>query len=134
MDPVFNLSSELLGIKDEKHSKIAFFQKKFFKKTHEANFFAFFIEIVAEDPVQHLAKTWCPYLFWVLINLPHNFEKVAHVTKSAKKNVTIWATLEPQKSTTHPSTASSCATNPNDILFLLQAPAQRRYRKKRLKF
>ena len=38
-----------------------------------------------------LAKTWCPYRFWILRNLPHKFEKLAHVTKSAKKNVTIWA-------------------------------------------
>ena len=51
----------------------------------------FFDENVAEDPAQLLAKTWCPYLLWVLRNLPHKFEKLAHVTKSAKKSVTIWA-------------------------------------------
>ena len=51
----------------------------------------FFGENVAWDPAQFLAKTWCPYLFWVLRNLPHKFEKLAHVPKSAKKNVTIWA-------------------------------------------
>ena len=50
-----------------------------------------FHENVAEDPAQLLAKTWCPYLFWVLRNLPRNFEKLANVTKSAKKNDTIWA-------------------------------------------
>ena len=60
------------------------------------NFFSktFFSENVAKDPAQLLAKTWCPYLFWVLRNLPHKFEKLAHVTKSAKKNV---AKLVPQK-------------------------------------
>ena len=40
---------------------------------------------------QVLAKTWYPYLFSVLRNLSHKFEKLADVTKSAKKNVTIWA-------------------------------------------
>ena len=57
------------------------------------NFFRifFFDEIVAQEPAQLLAETWCPYLLWVLRNLPHKFETLAHVTKSAKKNVTIWA-------------------------------------------
>ena len=70
------------------------------------NFFEFFFdENVALEPAQFLAETWCPYLLWVLRNLPHTFEKLAHVTKSAKKkrhhmgislrscpkNVTIWA-------------------------------------------
>ena len=57
------------------------------------NFFFdfFFTEKVAQEPAQLLAETWCPYLLWVLRNLPHKFEKLAHVTKSAKKNVTIWA-------------------------------------------
>ena len=47
----------------------------------------FFGENVALDPAQFLAKTWCPYLFWVLRNLPRKIEKLAHVTKSAKKNM-----------------------------------------------
>ena len=52
----------------------------------------FFVgENVASDLAQFLAKTWYPYLFSVLRNLPHKFEKLADVTKSAKKNVTIWA-------------------------------------------
>ena len=52
------------------------------------NFFEFFFnEIVAQEPAQLLAETWCPYLLWVLRNLPHKFEKLAHVTKSAKKNI-----------------------------------------------
>ena len=53
------------------------------------NFFSnfFFIENVAQEPAQLLAETWCPYLLWVLRNLPHKFEKLAHVTKSAKKNI-----------------------------------------------
>ena len=51
------------------------------------NFFRifFFDENVAQEPAQLLAETWCPYLLWVLRNLPHKFEKLAHVTKSAKK-------------------------------------------------
>ena len=51
------------------------------------NFFSkfFFDENVAQEPAQLLAETWCPYLLWVLRNLPHKFEKLAHVTKSAKK-------------------------------------------------
>ena len=52
----------------------------FFSKTY-------FCENLAKDPAQFLAKSWCPYLLWVLRNLPHNFEKLAHVTKSAKKNI-----------------------------------------------
>ena len=57
------------------------------------NFFRlFFRQNVAQEPAQLLAETWCPYLLWVLRNLPHKFEKLPHVTKSAKKkNVTIWA-------------------------------------------
>ena len=71
------------------------------------NFFSNFLcnENVSQEPAQLLAETWCPYLLWVLRNLPHKFEKLAHVTKSAKKkrhhmgislrscpkNVTIWA-------------------------------------------
>ena len=52
------------------------------------NFFQFFFdENVAQEPAQFLAETWCPYLLWVLRNLPHKFEKLAHVTKSAKKNI-----------------------------------------------
>ena len=53
------------------------------------NFFFefFFDENVAQEPAQLLAETWCPYLLWVLRNLPHKFEKLAHVTKSAKKNI-----------------------------------------------
>ena len=50
------------------------------------NFFEFFFdENVAQELAQLLAETWCPYLLWVLRNLPHKFEKLAHVTKSAKK-------------------------------------------------
>ena len=51
----------------------------------------FFGENVAYDPAQRLVKAWCPYLYWVLRNLPHKFEKVANITKSVKKNITIWA-------------------------------------------
>ena len=56
-------------------------------------------ENVAQDPVQLLAQIWCPYLFWVLKNLPYKFEKMAHVTKSAKKTSPYGhlATLVPQK-------------------------------------
>ena len=66
------------------------------------NFFSnFFVdEIVAQEPAQLLAETWCPYLLWVLRNLPHKFEKLAHVTKSAKKkrhHMGILAPLVPQK-------------------------------------
>ena len=59
----------------------------------------FFGENVAWDPAQFLAKTWCPYLFWVLRNLPHKFEKLAHVPKSAKKTSPYGhlAKLVPQK-------------------------------------
>ena len=39
-----------------------------------------------------------------------------------------------KKATPYPFTTSPCATNPNNILLLLQAPAKRRYRKKKLKF
>ena len=50
------------------------------------NFFRiFFDENVAQKRAQFLVETWCPYLLWVLRNLPQNFEKLAHVTKSAKK-------------------------------------------------
>ena len=45
----------------------------------------FFGENVAQEPAQLLAETWCPYPLWVSRNLPHKFEKLAHVTKSAKK-------------------------------------------------
>ena len=51
-------------------------------------FFRFFFnENVAQEPAQLLAETWCPYLLWVSRNLPHKFEKLAHVTKTAKKNI-----------------------------------------------
>ena len=53
------------------------------------NFFRkfFFDETVVQEPAQLLAETWCPYMLLVLRNLPHKFEKLAHVTKSAKKNI-----------------------------------------------
>ena len=72
---------------NKKQSKVAFFQNFFFKKkTMKPIFFEiFFNENVAQEPAQLLAETWCPYLLWVLRNLPHKFEKLAHVTKSAKK-------------------------------------------------
>ena len=60
----------------------------------------FFGENVAQEPAQLLAETWCPYLLWVLRNLPHKFEKLAHVTKSAKKkrhHMGNLAPLVPQK-------------------------------------
>ena len=87
MDPVFGPGSEKWGIKHRKQSKIAFFQNFFKKKNHEADFFRkiFFDENVAQEPAQLLAESWCPYLLWVLRNLPHKFEKLAPVTKSAKK-------------------------------------------------
>ena len=101
MDPVFGPGSEKWGIKYKKQSKIAFFQN--FQSRIFSKFF--FDENVAQEPAQLLAETWCPYLLLVLRNLPHKFEKLAHVTKSAKKkrhhmgtsqssipkNVTIWA-------------------------------------------
>ena len=59
-------------------------------------------ENVAQEPAQLLAETWCPYLLWVLRNLPHKFEKLAHVTKSAKKNVTIWASRSTRAPKTSP--------------------------------
>ena len=68
-------------------------KKRFFKKSFEKNpqsrffFKTFFDEIVAEDPGQFVAKTLCPYLGWLLRNLPHKFEKLALVAKSAKKNI-----------------------------------------------
>ena len=76
-----------------KNSQKSVFSKILLKKTHEAEFFSktFFDENVAYDPAHFLAKTWCPYLFWVLRNLPHKFEKLVYVTESAKKNVTKWA-------------------------------------------
>ena len=49
----------------------------------------FFSENLAEDPAQRLAKTWCPYLFWVLRNLPSL--KSWHISRNLRKNVTIWA-------------------------------------------
>ena len=66
------------------------------------NFFSkfFFNENVAQELAQLLAETWCPYLLWVLRNLPHKFEKLAHVTKSAKKkrhHMGNLAPLVPQK-------------------------------------
>ena len=52
----------------------------------------FFDENVAEDPVLLSAKTWCPYLFWVLGNLPHTFERKAGTCHEiCEKSVTIWA-------------------------------------------
>ena len=70
-----------------KNSQNSVFSKLLFKKNHEADFFSkfFFNENVAQEPAQLLAEIWCPYLLWVLRNLPHKFEKLAHVTKSAKK-------------------------------------------------
>ena len=70
-----------------KNSQNSVFSKFLFKKNHEADFFSkfFFDENVAQEPAQLLVETWCPYLLWVLRNLPHKFEKLAHVTKSAKK-------------------------------------------------
>ena len=102
MDPVFGPGSEKWGIKHKKQSKIAFFSKLLFKKNHEADFFSkiFFGENVAQEPAQLLAETWCPYLLWVSRNLPHKFEKLAHVTKSAKKkrhHMGNLAPLVPQK-------------------------------------
>ena len=56
------------------------------------NFFeSFFNENVGKDPVQLLAKTWFPYLFWVLRNLPHMFENWHMSRNLRQKNVTIWA-------------------------------------------
>ena len=81
MDSVFGLGSEILGIESEKQSKVAFFQKFFQEKPTKPNFL----------------KNYS-YLFWVLRNLPHKFEKLAHVTKSAKKTSPYehLAKLEPQ--------------------------------------
>ena len=74
-------------VQTKKIVKNSVFSKLLFKKNHEAEFFSkfFFDENVAQEPAQLLAETWCPYLLWVLRNLPHKFEKLAHVTKSAKK-------------------------------------------------
>ena len=98
MDPVFGPGSEKWGIKYKKQSKIAFFQN--FQSRIFLNFF--FDENVAQEPAQLLAETWCPYLLLVLRNLPHKFEKLAHVTKSAKKNVTIWAPRKARSPKTSP--------------------------------
>ena len=70
-----------------KKVKNSVFSKLLFKKNHEAEFFSkfFFDEIVAQESAQLLVETLCPYLLWVLRNLPHKFEKLAHVTKSAKE-------------------------------------------------
>ena len=39
-------------------------KSRFFKKTHEADFFEiFFNENVAEDPVHFLAKTWSAHIY-----------------------------------------------------------------------
>ena len=59
----------------------------------------FFDETVVDNPAQLLAKTWYPYLFWVWGNLPLKIEKLAHVTKLAKKTSPYGhlANLEPQK-------------------------------------
>ena len=77
------------------------------------NFFSkfFFDENVAQEPAQLLAETWCPYLLWVLRNLPHKFEKLAHVTKSAKKkrhHMGNLAPLVPQKRHHMGISQSSC--------------------------
>ena len=76
IDPVYSLSYEIKGIEFEKQSKLAFF-KTSSQKTHEVNFLNFINNKVAEDLAQGLAKTWCPYLLWVLRNFPYNFEKIA---------------------------------------------------------
>ena len=102
MDPVFGPGSEKWGIKHKKTVKNSVFSKLLFIKNHEADFFSkfFFGENVAQEPARLLAETWCPYLLWVLRNLPHKFEKLAHVTKSAKKkrhHMGNLAPLVPQK-------------------------------------
>ena len=75
------------------------------------NIIQFFLKIlfdenVAQDLAQLLARTLYPYLFWVLRNLPHNFEKVADGGRmqSAKKTLDHMGTSQsssPQKTTTH---------------------------------
>ena len=91
-----------MGDQTSKTVKNSVFSKLLFKKNHEADFFSkiFFGENVAQEPAQLLAETWCPYLLWGLRNLPHKFEKLAHVTKSAKKkrhHMGNLAPLVPQK-------------------------------------
>ena len=106
------------GGSNKKTLKNSVFSKLLFKKKHEAEFFSkiFSHENVAQEPAQLSAETWRPYLLWVLRNLPHKFEKLADVTKSAKKkrhhmgisqsscpkNVTIWASRKARAPKTSP--------------------------------
>ena len=74
-----------------------FFKTSFQKKPWSRIFSEIFSfdENVDENPAQLLAKTWCPYLLWVLRNLPHKFEKLAYVMKSTKKKTCrAWARTE----------------------------------------
>ena len=51
---------------------------RFFK-----NFFSKNLILNQKDLAQLLVKTWYPYLFSILRNSPHKFEKLADLTKSA---------------------------------------------------
>ena len=58
-----------------------------------------FIENVAKDPVQLLAKTWCPYLFWVL-EICLTSLKIWQMSRNLQKNTSPHghlAKFEPQK-------------------------------------
>ena len=81
------------GSKMKNTQKSRYHKKNLLEKAPEAKLFRkyFFGENIAEDSAELLAKTWCLYIFWVLRNLPHKFENLADVTKSAKKNVIIWS-------------------------------------------
>ena len=62
------------------------FIKRSFKKPMKLYFFEnVFQQQGSLGSCATFSETSCPYLFCVLRNLPHNFEKRADVTKSAKK-------------------------------------------------
>ena len=87
------------GSKMKNSQNYRFYFKILFEKTQEAELIFLkigFNENVAEDPVQLSAKTWCPYLLWVLRNLPHRFESWHMSRNLRKKNVTIWQNSSPK--------------------------------------
>ena len=82
---LFSVSALNTGDQNEKHSKFAFFFETSLQKNHEVDFFKLnFGENIVRDLAQLLAKTWYPYLFSVLRNLSHKFEKWAHVRNLRK--------------------------------------------------
>ena len=73
------------GSKVKNNRKVRFFKTFLQKDPWSQIFFDFFGKNVAWDPAQLLGKTWYPYLFSVLRNLPHKFEMLADVTNLRKK-------------------------------------------------